>query len=266
MASTGMTWLAALGLMAGMAQAAPSFDDLFKDFESTTKSQVEDFVQPLGDALTALASGGTFHGARSKGLLGLDVGLKLVSVPFSSGDVPAGSVLDRSEASAVGLPMLTASKGLVKGLQVGARFMSLELDKEVGSLQHLGASLRFEINELFHIPLLMPRLGLQADWSRLQVGDALTTTATGLDLIVSKSFVVLEPYAGISLIQGRTELDYTSRAPGLEGQKVGLDLDSNPVRLAAGVNITPFPLLRINAEYALGDFNTITVGALLNLF
>jgi len=261
----GLTAVLGAALAVGPVRAA-SFDDLLGGFGSTARDQVEDYAQPLGDALAGLTAAGAFHSGRSKGITGLDVGLKLMMAPLGGADIPAGSLLDETDVSAVGLPVLTAAKGLVKGFQVGARFSSLELSKDVGKVGLVGASLRFELTEIFHVPLVTPRVAVQADWSRLTVGDAVTTTALGLDLIASKSFVMLEPYAGLSLVKGTTDLEYTSGAAGLEGQSVSLSLDSRPVRLAAGLNVTPFPLLRVNAEYALADYPTITVGVLLNLF
>ena len=253
---------ALLALAAGTTRAA-SFDDLLS---GVAQGAAEAYAQPLADAGTLLAGAGTFHSARSKGIAGLDAGVKLLTVPISSGDPAVGSILDQTEASALGIPVLVANKGLVKGLQVGARFMSLELSKDVGQLDLVGASLRFEVNELFHVPLLMPRIGLQADVTRLAVGESVTTTVTGVDLIVSKSFVIVEPYAGLSLLKGSTDLDYTHTPAVGDPVSVSASLDSDATRLAAGVNITPFPLLRVNAEYALADYSTITVGVLLNLF
>lgn len=261
--SRSWTALLGLGLALSGAQAAPSFDDLLGG-AGAHKS----YVQPLADAATQLAGSGSFHGARSKGIAGLDLGVKLVLAPVSSGDVPAGSILDQSEVKTVGLPMLTASKGLIKGLQVGARYLSLEASAEVGKLDYLGASLRFELNELFHVPILMPRIGLQADWNRLRVGEAVTNTTTGLDLIVSKSFVIVEPYAGLSLLMGKTALDYHYDHDGElpTAGHAAFDVDSDALRLAAGINITPFPLLRVNVEAARADFTTVTAGVLLSLF
>ena len=260
------TLLATAGLALALTAGAASFDDLLAGFGSSGAAQVKAYTQPLGDAATALATGGAFHGARSKGIAGFDLGIKVLLLPVSSGDAPAGSILasSQTDVSTLGLPMLTASKGLVKGLQVSGRYMGLELSKDVGKLSYMGASLRFELNELFHVPLLMPRIGLQADWNKLEVGESLSTTATSLDLIVSKSFVIIEPYAGLSLAKGTTDISYTSTA--LPGQQVGVSLDSKPLRLAAGVSVTPFPLLRINAEVAKGDFTTATLGVLINLF
>ncbi|MFA7331675.1 MAG: DUF6588 family protein [Candidatus Delongbacteria bacterium] len=250
-------------LVLAPARAATSFDDLLE----SVGVGVQDYAQPLGDAATLLAGGGAYHGARSKGVAGFDLGVKLLLVPVSSGDPAAGTILDQTDVSAVGLPMLVANKGLIKGLQVGARYMSLEFNKDVGQLSLLGASLRFELNELFHVPLLMPRIGVQGDWNQLKIGESVTNTTTGVDLIVSKSFIFLEPYAGISLLKGSTDLEYTyTPASPAPPQKISTSLDSDATRLAVGVNITPFPLLRVNAEYALGDYNTMTVGVLLSLF
>jgi len=262
MKRTVMTLGLATCLAVGGARAA-SFDDLLS---GVAQGDAKTYAQPLADAGTLLAGAGTFHSARSKGIAGLDFGLKLLMVPISSGDPSANSILGETDASALGLPVLVANKGLVKGLQVGARFMSLELSKDVGQLDLVGASLRFEVNELFHVPLLMPRIGIQADYTRLAVGESVTTTVTGLDLIVSKSFVILEPYAGLSLLKGSTDLEYTHTPAVGDPVPVSASLDSDATRLAAGINFTPFPLLRVNAEYALADYSTITVGVLLNLF
>jgi hypothetical protein len=245
------------------ARAATNFDDLLQGVGVGVKT----YAQPLGDASTLLAGGGAFHGARSKGVAGFDLGVKVLMLPVASGNPAAGTILDQTDVSAVGLPMLVANKGLIKGLQVGARYMSLEFSKDVGQLSMVGASLRFELNELFHVPILMPRIGVQGDWNQLKIGEAVTNTTTGLDLIVSKSFIFIEPYAGVSLLSGTTDLEYTyTPASPAPPQQISTSLDSKATRLAAGVNITPFPLLRINAEYAMADYNTMTVGVLLNLF
>lgn len=254
------TFSCALAMALCAGAQAQSFDDLLA---GQAEDQVKAYAQPLGDALSVVASAGAFHGARSKGIAGLDAGLKVVLIPLSGADIPAGTLLAETEASAVGLPMLTVNKGLMKGLQVGARYMSLELSQKVGKLDHLGASLRFEVNELFHVPLVMPRIGLQGDWNRLKVGESITTTTTGVDLIVSKSFLILEPYAGFSLVKGTTVLDYEEE---VTSTHVSVSLDSDVTRLAAGLNFTPFPLLRLNAEVALTDYPTYTVGVLVNLF
>lgn len=258
------TLLATAGLAVALGTAgAASFDDLLQH-----AGESRSYIQPLADAASQLAGSGAFHGARSKGIAGFDLGVKLVLAPLSTGSIPAGSILDETELKTLGLPMLTASKGLIKGLQVSGRYMGLELSKDVGKLGYLGASLRFEMNELFHVPLLMPRIGLQADWNQLKIGDSVTNTTTGLDLIVSKSFVIIEPYGGISLLQGKTDLDYHYTSDGAlpVAGDAKFSVDSDALRLAAGVTITPFPLLRINAEVAKGDFTTATLGVLINLF
>jgi hypothetical protein len=264
-----MNKLLVAGLLSALtlapARAATSFDDMLM---SVGSSRATAYVQPLADAATLLAGGGAFHGARSKGVAGFDLGVKLLVLPVASGSPAVGTILDQTDVSAVGLPMVVANKGLIKGLQVGARYMSLEFNKDVGQLSMVGASLRFELNELFHVPILMPRIGVQGDWNQLKIGESLTTTATGLDLIVSKSFIFIEPYAGVSLLTGKSDLVYTYTSDGMADVtgRVNTSLDSKATRLAAGVNITPFPLLRINAEYAMADYNTMTVGVLLNLF
>jgi hypothetical protein len=268
-------WIApALAAFLALPAAAADFDELLEGFAGSTEAEVRTYVQPLADAAALLSSSATFHSGRSKGIAGLDAGLRFVTLPFSGGD--RGGILAESvgslgseatAASGLALPVLSLNKGLAKGFQVGGRFMALELSKDVGNLTLLGASLRYELNELFHVPLLMPRIGLQADWSRLSVGDHLETTATAVNLIVSKSFVMLEPYAGYTVGTASTDVAFTTRPePPIQPQTWDVDLDSDISRLVLGLNFTPFPMLRLNAEVGLAETNSYGVGLLFNLF
>ncbi len=262
-----MKSLLTLALLA--TSALPAFagalDDLLSDI---AEDQLKEYASPFADATTLVTGSGVYHNGRAKGLAGLDVGLKIVTVPFSSGDSPAGSMLDSNggtDASGIGLPVLVANKGLFKGFQVGARFSQLEFNEDIGDLGLLGASVRFELTELLPLSLVLPRISVQADWSKLEIGDTIENTTTGVDLIVSKSFAIIEPYAGVSMLKGTTKFDYTYEEAGFSA-KVSSELDSDMTRLAAGLNFTPFPLLKLNAEYGISDYNTFTVGLLFNLF
>jgi len=186
--------LCALLAIGARSSDAVSFDDLLAGFSSTVESEIEAYVQPLADANALLASSGAFHSGRSKGLAGLELGVKATALPFSSGD--QSGILADTELKTAGVPMLVLSKGLFKGFQVGARGMLLELSKDLGRFTLFGASLRWEMNELFHIPLLMPRIGLQGNWNSFKLGETLATSGLSFDFVVSKSLVLIEPYAG----------------------------------------------------------------------
>ena len=255
-----LSGLMAVSLLAGGLLAAPSFDSLLEDYYLSSEQALEDYVEPLTDALAQGASTATFHSAGSKGLLGLDLGIKLQTLSFASGDQT--DILDDNGVSAAVLPVLFVNKGLVGGWMIGARGMSYEMNDEVGKLTLLGALVRWEANELFDIPLVMPRVGLQANFNRLMVGDHLTTDALTFDLLVSKQLLMFGPYAGYSFGKATTNLDFTSS----NNLPVDLDVDATIGRLTLGMNFTPFPLLRINAEYGMGAYDTYTVGLLFNLF
>jgi hypothetical protein len=257
------TLFLSLFLALPMAAQALTFDDLLS---VSNPDAIDEYTQPLGDVATQMALSASFHSGRSKGIAGLDVGLRFVTLPFSTGEEEG--ILADTEAKALALPMLSINKGLIKGFQIGVRYMSLEINEDIGDLDFMGASLRWEFNEIFHIPLLMPRIGLQANWNRLKVGEALETEATGFDLIVSKSFIILEPYAAYSIGTGNTQIRYSMENPidGFPDIPISEEVDSDVNRLVLGLNITPFPLVRINTEVALADYNTYTVGLLFNLF
>jgi hypothetical protein len=242
---------------------AQSFDDILSEFTTSAELGLEDYTQPLGDVAALLSSDGGFHTGKSKGILGFDLGLKMVVVSFGSGDEEG--ILEANEnVDGVGIPFIFANKGLPKGFTVGAKFSSLEISKDVGSLSLMGANLRWEANEIFHIPLLMPRIGLQANWNKMDIGDNFSTTSTSFDLIVSKSLAIIQPYIGYSIGSATTDVSYTPESLLIAEQDI--ELDSDISRLTLGLNVTPFPLLRINAAYTMADYNAVNVGLLFNLF
>lgn len=254
--------LLALGLTAscGLAQ---SFDDILQNSETAAGNARRTFLQPLADASGLLASSGTFFTGKSHGMVGFDIGLRLPTVMLASGDQLGILAEETTPVSALAVPMLVANKGLVKGFQVGARAMKLQLSEDVGDLTLYGASLRWEANEVFHIPIVMPRVALQANWSQVKVGEALTTDGLTFDLIVSKKLAIIEPYGGYSTGTLNSVFEYQNA--NLPGQTITQELDASVGRLSLGMNFTPLPTLRVNAEYGMGDYNSLTFGLILSV-
>lgn len=248
------------------AALAQSFDEILRDTEEASGNARRAFLQPLADASGLLASSGTYFTGKSHGLVGFDIGLRIPTVMLASGDQLGILDEDVTPVSALAVPILVANKGLPKGFQVGARAMKLELSKDVGDLTLYGASLRWEANEVFHIPFVMPRMALQANWSQVKVGESLTTDGLTFDLIVSKKLAILEPYGGYSTGTLNSVFEYEFvPVEGQPGTPIKEELDASVGRLSLGLNVTPLPTLRVNAEYGMGDFNTLTFGLILSV-
>lgn len=255
--------LTLLALGAGSVTTAQSFDDILRDFEGNGAGA---YLQPLADASALLATSGTFTTGKSHGIAGFDVGLRLPLVMLTSGDQLGILAEDVTPVSALGVPMLCANKGLIKGFQVGARLMKLQLSEDVGDLTLYGGSVRWEANEIFHIPFVMPRVALQANYSRLQVGESLTTDGLSMDLIVSKKVAIIEGYAGYTTgtLDSVFEWEFVP-VEGQPGTTLTEELEAKASRLSLGVNLTPLPALRVNAEYGMGDYNSLTFGLILSV-
>ncbi len=245
------------------ALLAQSFDEILADYRNENEAQREAYFMPLAEVSGLLASSATFHNGKSHGIAGFDVGLRLPLLMF---DNETGTILDENttEVSTIGMPMLVASKGLPKGFQLSARFMQIELSEDVGELGLLGAGLRWHVNELFNIPLVMPQFALQANWSKLSLGESIESSGMTFDLAVSKKLLLLEVYGGYTTGSMTSTFDYSYEVAG-NRVSVNDELDSDVSRLSLGLNWTLLPTLRINAEYGLAESNSLTFGLIMSV-
>ncbi len=95
------------------------------------------------------------------------------------------------------LPMIGVGigKGLLAGLDVGA-FVA---ESPTSNVRVLGGELRYAIVDG---GVATPAVGLRASYTQVEGADNLDFNTRGLDLSVSKGFVVLTPYAGIGRLWG----------------------------------------------------------------
>lgn len=136
------------------------------------------------------------------------------------------------------LPMVGVGigKGLVADVDVGA-FIA---DSPTTNVRVMGAELRYAI---FDGGVAMPAVGLRASYTQVEGADNLDFSTRGLDLSVSKGFVVATPYAGIGKMWGKAE-------PGVAGLD---DEDIYETKLYGGVKFNLL-LVQLTAEAELtGD-------------
>ncbi len=107
-------------------------------------------------------------------------------------------------------------------------------------------------------------------WEQLKVGDIITSTHWAANLHASKQFgmgLSITPYIGVGIESSNIEVDYTVDSPGstFDGENIKFDMDGkNDMRFTGGVRFG-LPLLSINADYSLGEYNAIAAGLAVTL-
>ncbi len=155
------------------------------------------------------------------GLLGFDLGL---SLSYTSIDVD--EVFDLAsegdfDVSGIALPRLTVHKGLPFGFDVGASASGAPGT----DIRVLGAEVRYAVLEG---NVALPAIGIRASASVVQGVDEMDLQNLGLDISVSKGFLLLTPYAGVGIVRSTAT---PNDAPSLQEET----LDQN--KLFAGLNV-----------------------------
>jgi len=183
------------------------------NLRSLAQSEFRKVSQDLGAA--AAYKGVT--PATPLGPLGFDVGLEVTHTTFENSGLfsKAGS-----STSEVVIPKLHVTKGLFAGLDVGAFVGGVpEYDAAL-----FGAELRYAILD---DGLARPALGVRLSGTATHGLGPIDITTAALDVLVSKKFTLLTPYAGAGVVRVQ------SKAGG-----VGLaDEKFNESRIFGGLNL-----------------------------
>ena len=161
--------------------------------------------------------------ASALGVSGFDVGVEATAI-----DISSSYQIDNSSYALLYMTRARARVGLPWGVTVGGMLgwspntLAKEYGLEVGK-------------EILSDGVLLPALGLRGTYSRLGGLEPLSLSTWGADATVSKKILFLTPYAGLgpqwisSKLNGSTEAFWQMRYFG-------------------GLQIIPFPLLRVTAE------------------
>ncbi|MCK5716201.1 MAG: hypothetical protein KAH77_01840, partial [Thiomargarita sp.] len=136
------------------------------------------------------------------------------------------------------VPRIHVQKGLPFGVDIGAMYVSVP----DSNIQLWGVEVKYALLEGSTIT---PAISIRGSYSSLDGVDELNLDTLSFDLLISKGFLILTPYAGISM---------TSINASEESDDVILDdVEETSYRILAGLQISPFPLLVINGEVSYGD-------------
>ena len=124
------------------------------------------------------------------GLTGFDVGIAVTDTKLENSAVFAKAGADISNAA---VPSLRVHKGLPFGIDVGVMVGAVPST----NIKLYGGELRYAI-----VPggAAMPAIGVRGSYTKLTGVDQLDFDTKGLDLSISKGFLMFTPYAGVGKV------------------------------------------------------------------
>lgn len=174
------------------------------------------------------------------GLIGFDVGLSVSYTTIDADDLFDIASEGDFDVAGLALPRLTIHKGLPFGLDVG-----VSASGAPGTdIKILGAEVRYAIMEG---GIALPAIGVRASGSVVQGVDELDMQNIGLDISISKGFLIATPYAGIGVLRTTAT---PNDAPNLEEETL------SQTKMFAGLNLN-LGLLNLTFEAdKTGDHST----------
>lgn len=186
----------AITISAGLCTAQlASADSSLDTLEALNQAQFVEFSENL----SAATSYKSVAPSEPLGIIGFDIGVGLSSTDIDGdlfGLASDGSV-DETELI---LARVQVQKGLPFGLDVGGSLATIpEADAMV-----IGGELRYAI---WDGGVLHPSIGVRASYSQLQGADDLSLRSGGLEVGISKGFLVLTPYASAGIVRSRADAE-----------------------------------------------------------
>jgi hypothetical protein len=127
------------------------------------------------------------------GVTGFDIGIAATSTKLQNSTVfNDASTGDFSISSAI-VPSLRVHKGLPFGIDIGAMYGAVPST----NIKLLGAELRYAVVEG---GTAIPAIGIRGSYTKLTGVDQLDFDTKGVDLSISKGFLIFTPYAGIGKV------------------------------------------------------------------
>jgi len=124
------------------------------------------------------------------GITGFDVGIAVTDTKLQNSAVFAKAGADISNAA---VPSLRVHKGLPFGIDVGVMVGAVPST----NIKLYGGELRYAI---VSGGVAMPAIGIRGSYTKLTGVDQLDFDTKGLDLSISKGFLMFTPYAGIGKV------------------------------------------------------------------
>lgn len=247
----------------------PPPDVMAPEAKSQLISNLDDAIAPLLDFFGFYTGGSLYHSAKTHGLGGFDVGVRVITMmvaedqkpdlpfPQYSGFEPAQGGIFR-EVELMPLPLLQVSVGLPGNLEAMGRFFTYPIGEgeDEGNITLIGLGVKYGLIQ----NVLLPRVAVVASYHYLNVpkefdfGSANDISAA---LVVSKGFAIVDVYGGLGY-------DYTTLSIDLDFPDpigpVKKEYNRGNFRGNVGFKLKPIPLLFIHADYNFGGVQGFNVG------
>jgi len=242
------------------------------DVENKTNRADDDFdeqIKSIVKLFSSLVGSGYVNTASLHNVAGFDIGIRgvITAIPDEFKDIVPSDVKRKygvidplSDTETVPFPFLHASLGLPANLEVMGKFFTISVaDKPNSNVTLLGGALKYG---LLRGNAGLPAITLLGGYQTVIVPDdyAFGNISTfSLKGYISKGFLIATLYGGGGIDRTHLKLDI----PGFPD--LNKDYEVTYPSFTVGASITPFPLLKINADYNHGELKNITVGAAISI-
>jgi hypothetical protein len=264
-----MKRMAVIALGVSILFAAPAIWaqdlNLFDALQFFSPEDLDAEGPPLVEMFGMSTNGGLYHTAETHGVLGLDISGCVIVFPIPGGE---SAIVDTSDVPGEFIvPFLQASVGLPLDFEVMLRLSGFPFQDENLSLFGIGAKKNLKP----YVPIPgFPDLSLMVAYQKFEAGDEISSKHFSFGVIVSKDFVLITPYAGWGYDKTTMNFNYTYLEPDLfppfyNEVPVDKDIDAETNRFVLGANMSPFPFMKVFADYTFSEYPLITAGIAFSL-
>jgi len=181
-------------ILAGLAIAGLGFQGVQAAAIDLNNIPGQPEFKALSEDLTSALSYKAITPAEPLGILGFDVGAEL-TVTQPANDDQWAAAIGESSVSVLPMPKVHAHLGLPFGIDVGAVYSSLS----AADISYMGGELRYSF---VSGNTLIPAVSVRGTMTKMSGADHLSLDTKGLELSISKGFLMVTPYAGIGQVWG----------------------------------------------------------------
>lgn len=131
------------------------------------------------------------------GTTGFDIGIALTLAKIANSEVLERATSDNAP-SRIPVPTLRVHKGLPLGFDIGVLYAHVPNS----NIRYYGGELRYAV---FSGGVATPAVGVRGNFTTVSGIDQMAFSTRGVDLSVSKGFVMATPYAGIGYVWAKSD-------------------------------------------------------------
>lgn len=278
-----------------MAQPQTDSNPLKEFITENLNSVADSLASPVSKAFATAITGGMYRSASTHGLLGFDLGVRVMGVVIPSGK---SIVFDSANVKVFPVPVAQASVGLPMNFEVTARYFGVKVQGADVSL--FGVALKKDFSDMIPVPMF-PNVAILVGYNKFNAGagtymmnqvpgfqgntlpvdleinsgDLIKSTSTTFGLIVSKKFgfavASIQPYAGFTYDHSKVKWHWTTtnttQGTLLANEPIDTDADVtvNTSRLTLGLDLSPVPFVHLFGDYSFTEYPQFTAGFTLSV-